>query len=154
MARDWIKTLRRASFRGVAFFVESDTHEGGKRLGLHEYAGGYSTLVEEMGAKTERFSVTAYLTSDLADVKAAALRAACMAPGPGLLTLPTESGRLAYVEDFSRMRERDRMGYIAFGFTAVPAGASGVAALGLGDLSVAFSAGVSAAALSFSGLFR
>lgn len=153
MARDWIKTLRTANFRGVAFHVEADTHDGGKRLGLHEYAGGYSTLVEEMGAATERFSVTAYLTSDTADAQVAALRAACMAPGSGLLRLPTEAGRLVYIEDFSRLRERDRMGYIAFGFTAVPMGGMGVAAIGLGNVNVSFQADFELASASFSVMF-
>lgn len=154
MARDWMKTLRAASFRGVAFETESDTNDGGKRLGLHEYAGGYTTLVEEMGAKTERFSITAYLLSDTADIRADALRAACLAAGPGLLRLPTEAARLVYVEDFSRMRERDRMGYIAFGFTVVPVGVEGVSALGLGDLANAFRSGLSGAAASLAGVFQ
>jgi prophage DNA circulation protein len=153
MARDWVRTLRAANFRGVAFHVEADTHDGGKRLGLHEYAGGYSTLVEEMGATTERFSVTAYLTSDTADMQAAAIRAACMAPGAGLLRLPTEAARMVYVEDFSRLRERDRMGYIAFGFTAVPMGGVGVAALGLGDVTVSFQADFGPASVSFAVMF-
>ena len=106
-----------------------------------------------MGAKTDRFSITAYLTTDSADLLAAALRAACMAPGPGLLTLPSEAPRLAYVEDFSRQRERDRMGYIAFGFAAVPVGGPGVAAIGLGDLGVSFQASLGPASVSFSVMF-
>ncbi|OLP56827.1 hypothetical protein BJF92_12205 [Rhizobium rhizosphaerae] len=151
--RDWVKLLRAASYRGVPFYVESDTHDGGKRLGLHELAGGYTAYVEEMGARAERVSVTAYLLGDVADLQGAALRAACQMPGPGLLCLPVDLPRMAYVEEFSRMRERDRMGYIAFGLTAVPAGAGAVAALGLGNLAAAFQSGVSKAAASFAGLF-
>ena len=153
MARDWMKTLRRASFRGVSFHVESDTDDGGKRLGLHEYAGGTSTLAEEMGVKTERISVTAYLTTDTADSRAAALRIACLAGGPGLLILPMDAPRLVHVEDFSRLRERDRLGYVAFGITAIPAGGTGIAALGLGDLAGAFTSGLGAAASAFARMF-
>ncbi len=82
------------------------------------------------------FQCHGYLTSDAADLLAASLRAACMMPGPGLLRLPTEAARMVYIEDFSRLRERDRMGYIAFGFTAVPMGGVGAAALDIGDLTV------------------
>jgi prophage DNA circulation protein len=153
MAIDWKSRLRRASYRGVSFWVESETNDGGKRLGLHEYAGGLSTIVEEMGAATETFSVTAYFASDVADIEARALKAACILPGAGLLRLPMDAGRLAHVQDFSRMRERDRMGFVAFGFTAVPVGVDVLGAIGVADVSISFNAGFASASLSLSVVF-
>ncbi|MGO7565260.1 DNA circularization N-terminal domain-containing protein, partial [Rhizobium johnstonii] len=56
--RNWQKTLRPASYRGVSFLVDYDDLSGGKRLALHEYDGGRSTTVEELGLRTSVFDVT------------------------------------------------------------------------------------------------
>ncbi|MQB36885.1 hypothetical protein DXT97_08740 [Agrobacterium tumefaciens] len=151
--RDWGSTLRRASFRGVGFWVDYEDLSGGKRLARHEYAGGRRTRMEEMGLKTPAFGVTAYLLGDNSDVSAALLTTACLAAGPGRLVLPMDAGQLAYVEDFHRSRERDRRGYVAFEFTAVPASGEVLLSLSLADVDTTFLAGLSAAASAFGGLF-
>lgn len=151
--RDWASTLRPASFRGVRFWVEFDELTGGKRLARHEYAGGRSTRLEEMGLKTPSISVTAYLLGDASDIFAMRLASACTAAGPGRLVLPVDPGQLAYIEDFRRSRERDRRGYIAFDFTAVPASGEIQASLGIGNVDSAFVDALSAVASSFRGFF-
>lgn len=151
--RDWASTLRPASFRGVRFWVEFDELTGGKRLARHEYAGGRSTRLEEMGLKTPSISVTAYLLGDASDVSAMRLASACTAAGPGRMVLPVDAGQLAYIEDFRRSRERDRRGYIAFDFTAVPASGEILASLGIGNVDTAFVDTLSAVASSFRGFF-
>ncbi|MDH0615930.1 MULTISPECIES: DNA circularization N-terminal domain-containing protein [unclassified Agrobacterium] len=151
--RDWASTLRRASFRGVSFWVEYEDLSGGKRLARHEYAGGRRTRMEEMGLKTPSFSVTAYLLGDTSDVSAALLSSACLAAGPGRLVLPMDAGQLAYVEDFHRSRERDRRGYVAFEFTAVPASGEVLASLSLADVDTTFLGTLSVAASAFGRFF-
>lgn len=151
--RDWGSTLRRASFRGVSFWVEYEDLSGGKRLARHEYAGGRRTRMEEMGLKTPAFGVTAYLLGDVSDLSASLLTTACLAAGPGRLVLPMDAGQLAYVEDFHRSRERDRRGYVAFEFTAIPAGGEVLSSLGLADVDVTFIGALSAAASAFGRLF-
>lgn len=151
--RDWGSTLRRASFRGVSFWVEYEDLSGGKRLARHEYAGGKRTRMEEMGLKTPAFGVTAYLLGDGSDVSAALLASACLAAGPGRLVLPMDAGQLAYVEDFHRSRERDRRGYVAFEFTAIPASGEILPSLSLADVDTIFLAALSAAASSFGRFF-
>ena len=132
--RNWAATLRRASFRGVPFFVELDDIGGGKRIARHEYAGGLNYYLEEMGHAIPQINVTAYLLGDASDAQAINLQRACLAPGPGRLVLPIDSGRLARIENFSRVREKDRRGYVAFGFTAIPESSQPGRVLGLGDI--------------------
>ncbi|HXV31722.1 MAG TPA: DNA circularization N-terminal domain-containing protein [Sinorhizobium sp.] len=152
--RDWARTLRRGRYRGVPFWVDFDDLNGGKRLAIHEYAGGRTSYIEEMGLKTSAFEVTAYLTGDTADAQAAALASACIAPGPGLLILPTVSGALAYVEDFRRAFEKDRLGYMAFGFRAIPTSNSSGAVPGVGDVLSAVAVNFAIAASGLGRLFR
>lgn len=151
--RDWTKTLRRASFRGVDFWVEDDTFTGGKRVALHEYAGGRYSFPEEMGLVTSGYEVTAYLIGDRSDAQAARLTQAAQAPGPGRLVLPIDGGRLAYVIDFQRRRSRDRTGYIAFSFMAIPTGNEGGAVLGIADITATVLGGLAGAAAAFGGFF-
>ncbi|CUX40424.1 putative Tail/DNA circulation protein [Agrobacterium deltaense Zutra 3/1] len=151
--RDWASTLRPASFRGVRFWVDYEDLTGGKRLARHEYAGGRRTRMEEMGLKTPSFSVTAYLLGDASDVSATLLSTACTAAGPGRLVLPIDAGQLAYIEDFHRSRERDRRGYIAFDFVAIPATGEILPSLGIADVDTAFLGALSAAASAFGRLF-
>lgn len=151
--RDWSKTLRHASFRGVSFWVEADDFAGGKRIARHEYAGGRRTYLEEMGLATAGYEVTAYLLGDAADVQAKQLAAACLASGPGRLVLPIDGGQMAYIEQFRRLRERDRMGYVAFGFSAVPLSNEAGASISVANVVIAVSTGIAAAARSFARLF-
>jgi prophage DNA circulation protein len=153
MMRDWRKTLLPASFRGVPFFVESEDLSGGRRLALHDYAGGEVTLVEDLGKASKTHDATAYLTSDTADIKALALQAACDLPGPGMLVMPIDGGRLAHAQGFRRTRERDKAGFIAFDVTFIPAGTLPIAGLSVGDVSAAVAAGVSSAVSAFAILF-
>jgi len=109
--------------------------------------------MEEMGLKTPSFSVTAYLLGDTSDVSATLLSTACTAAGPGRLVLPIDAGQLAYIEDFHRSRERDRRGYIAFDFVAIPASGEILPLLGIVDVDTAFLGLVSDAASAFGRLF-
>ncbi|MCM2399799.1 DNA circularization N-terminal domain-containing protein [Rhizobium sp. S153] len=151
--RDWAKTLRRASYRGVSFWVDMDEFSGGKDLARHRPPGGRFTYIEEMGLATPAYDVTAYLVGDLSDGQAKALEAACNAAGPGRLVLPMDSGQLAYVEGFRRSRFKDQRGYIAFAFTAIPAGNIPGAVLGVGDVTAAVLGTLAAAASAFGGFF-
>ncbi|WP_313194601.1 DNA circularization N-terminal domain-containing protein [Shinella zoogloeoides] len=151
--RDWTKTLRRASFRGVDFWVEDDTFTGGKRVALHEYAGGRYTYLEEMGLATAGYEVTAYLIGDRSDAQASRLSQAALAAGPGRLVLPIDGGRLAYVGDFQRRRSRDQLGYIAFTFMAIPVGNEAGAVLGVSDMTAAVLGDIGAAAQAFGRFF-
>lgn len=152
--RNWAATLRKASFRGVAFLVDVDDFSGGKRIARHEYAGGLNYYLEEMGHAIPAINVTAYLLGDDSDAATLNLQRACLAAGPGRLVLPIDSGRLARVENFSRVREKDRRGYIAFGFTAIPESSQPGSTLGLGDIRSILSGALVSAFPALASVFR
>lgn len=70
-----------------------------------------------------------------------------------MLVMPMDGGMMAHAQGFRRSRERDKVGYIAFDVTFIPAGTMPVASLSIGDVSAAVSAGFSLASTAFSRLF-
>ena len=151
--RNWQKTLRPASYRGVSFFVDYDDLSGGKRLALHEYAGGRQTVVEELGLSTSAFDVTLYHLGDASDTQALALQAAMLADGPGFLILPMDGGMLATAQGFRRSRGKDRNGFVGFDVTFIPSSNEVGAVLSIGDVSATVAAGMAAAAAQFARFF-
>lgn len=112
--RDWLSTLWSASYKGVPFYAEQTSQEGGRRLVVHEFPFRDDPFIEDLGEKAATFSITAYVASDAADIEAAAFSAILASDGPGLLVLPTHGPIEARCETFSRKQEKDRHGYIAF----------------------------------------
>jgi hypothetical protein len=111
--RDWASTLRRASYRGVSFFVETDDVATGRRVVVHEYPHRDDPYIEDLGRKANTIQVSAYVTGNDVEGQEAALRAACGLPGPGQLSIPL--GRfLVHCQDCSRNFNKDRLGYVAF----------------------------------------
>ncbi|WP_270796216.1 DNA circularization N-terminal domain-containing protein [Aeromonas sp. QDB11] len=53
--------LQPASFRGVAFKVDSDDLQVGRRTVLHEYPGRDTPSVEDLGRETREYAISAYL---------------------------------------------------------------------------------------------
>jgi len=152
--RDWTKTLRRASFRGVPFWVEGEEPDVGRRVVVHEISGGETTLTEDMGARSKSIFVEAYVTGDLADVAGRALEAACSAAGASLLILPMDAGETAHCIACSRNRRKDKNGFISYRLEFVAAGGVvSFAASGLGQLRQTFTAGVAAVAAQIAAQF-
>lgn len=141
--RDWTQTLRRASFRGVPFWVETAGRTAGRRVAVHLISGGEAAPTEDMGRIAGEFSVMAYHASDAADVESAALAAVADAFGPGLLMLPINPGVMVHCLVCEPEFERDRMGYVGTRLTFVRAGALAVPlASGLTALRAEFSVGI------------
>lgn len=61
---DWHKTLRAASFRGVPFFVEEATNEGGRRIATHEFPLRDDPYTEDLGRAAQRFRFRAFVVGD------------------------------------------------------------------------------------------
>jgi len=67
-----------ASFRGIAFHVESTSSEiAGRRAVIHEYAGRDKSYPEDLGLKAKSFSITAYVLGKNYQEKRDALIKAC-----------------------------------------------------------------------------
>lgn len=132
--RDWTKTLRPASYRGVPFFVEGDTIDTGRRLEVHEFPHSDQPYVEDLGRVANHISVTAYVLSDRADSEEKALRAACERGGAALLSLPMERLQ-AHCENCSRDFSKDRLGFVGFQLDFVREGLAGGGPFPVGFLS-------------------
>jgi prophage DNA circulation protein len=155
MMRDWAKTLLPASYNGVGFQVDTDDLGGGRRLAIHQTAGGEVPVIEDMGRATSTFNVTAYLVGDNADGQANALIAMAGLPGPGFLVLPIDGPQMVHANEngFRRSRSKDRNGYIAVDLTFIAAGVVGGYSLGLGDVSFAFGLNLGPVSIQLGGLF-
>ncbi|WP_438278074.1 DNA circularization N-terminal domain-containing protein [Nitrobacter sp.] len=122
IARDWLKTLWAASFKGVPFKVERDAEGAGRRIRVHEFPMRDDPYLEDLGEARRDFDVLAYVASDSADSDAAALIAVCAARGAGVLVLPSHGPVTVRCLTADRRRDKDRHGYIAIGMRMVREG--------------------------------
>lgn len=153
--RRWERAFRRASFRGVRFWVDQDEPEVGRRIAVHEVSGGETPITEDMGRLSTEYRVTAYVTSDLADVEGLALEIACQAPGASILILPMDAPSRVHCLRCSRNRSRDRNGHIGYDLVFVEAGSAAVSPTsGLPAVRQVFAGGLAEAAAGLAGAFR
>lgn len=84
----WKDQLRPASFRQVAFHVDSDDMTAGRRVQVFEYPQRDKPFAEDLGRAAREINITGYVIG--ADYMAGrdALLAALEAPGPGTLVHP------------------------------------------------------------------
>lgn len=111
--RDWLRTLQRASYRGVPFWVERDSISTGRRLVIHEFPHRDTPYVEDLGRKANIINVTAYVAGDDVEAQESRLRLACEVGGAGTLVLPMNRLR-AHCQECEREFTKDKFGYIAF----------------------------------------
>ena len=109
----WRANLVPASFRGVGFQVdETESPIAGRRVAVHEYPGRDEPFVEDMGRRTKRWEIEAFVVGDdYADVRNR-LVDACDQPGPGELVHPY-LGSLQVACTACRLTERTREGRMA-----------------------------------------
>lgn len=120
----WQDGLRKASFRGVQFFVESHELQGGRRGVQHEYVQRDKPFSEDTGRKGREFSFDAYVLGDNYFSLRDALIVALEKEGPGELVHPY-LGRHSVQSFAFRLRETQRDGRMAvFTLNFVESGAS------------------------------
>jgi prophage DNA circulation protein len=151
MARDWLNSLWRASFRGASFWVEKDDETGARRIVIHQFPNRDDPFLEDLGEDKREFDVTAYVASDAADREAAALMAACTQRGAGTLVLPTHGPIQVRCHSAKRDRDKDKHGKIAFTLKFLREGASSalVSVLSLANLVFVAVDGLATAASAF-----
>lgn len=121
--RDWSRTLRPASFRGVSFFVDTEEFSnGGRNTVTHEFVRSEDVISEDMGRKGQKFKIKGYVVGDVADYQAQAVIAACCAPGDATLVRPLLGPVLAICTDISVSTSKDRMGYVEISMDFVESG--------------------------------
>ena len=113
-ARDWLKALRSASYKGVPFFVETDSESGGRRIVKHQFPMRDTPYLEDLGEDLREFEISAYLASDSVDSEGNALSEICATRGPGTLVLPMQGQVFVRNTSFERERSKDKHGYLAY----------------------------------------
>src|SRR5215469_10700811 len=96
----WRRRLRRAKFKGVAFYVEQQGRSSGRRTVVFEYPKRDIPYAEDMGRHAIRYQMTGYLiqapTKDIQygpmwsdySYQRDLLESALLSPGPGVLEDP------------------------------------------------------------------
>lgn len=108
----WKDRYREASFRGVAFKVDSHEVEGGRRGETYEYPQRDEPYAEDLGRRARRYNIDAYLVGPDYDRARDQLLDALEAAGPANLVHPYLGTRRVQVRDF-RIRESTRDGGLA-----------------------------------------
>jgi prophage DNA circulation protein len=60
----WKDNLLPASFRGVAFFYEDTSREGGRRLANHEFPLRDENYLEDLGLRAKVHRIRGYVLGD------------------------------------------------------------------------------------------
>jgi len=119
---DWRARMRRASFRGVPFYVESADSDYGRRYVMHQYPGRDLPYAEDLGRKQREWSVRAYTVGSLFLMEREALVRACEAPGPGRFIHPMLGSFDAVCTACTFIDSRDRGGFSALNLAFAEAG--------------------------------
>lgn len=122
--RDWTKTLWSASYRGQAFYFESDEETGGRGIVEHNFPNRDDPYIEDLGENPRYFRGTAYVHGDDADAQANRLIDSLLQRGPARLVIPIRGPVLVHCKNATRKHERDKLGYIAFQVEFVREGAA------------------------------
>ena len=136
--RDWIKTLRRASFAGVSFYVDDEAlPKTGRRVVVHEYSKAETHDTEDMGRLPREFRVKAYIANDSADTDVQGLIEACSREGEFTLVLPFFGPQQVRCTGCAPSHRKDRLGYVEIDLEFVeasgddgPSGSFGLVQLG------------------------
>lgn len=115
----WIRRLRPASFRGVAFHFDRVTHSYGRRFAMHEYPGRDIPWAEPLGRKQRTWKISGYLIGDNFPFMREVLRRACEDDEtPGTLILPIVGRVEAVCTDieFDDARQHGRYSAVSLSF--------------------------------------
>lgn len=116
---DWTKRLRRASFSGQAFYVDSATDESGQRVATTPIPNAL-WVNESFGPAPRKFEVEAYLTGAFCYARAEALGRMAEDRHLGALILPDLPAPVTVrLTKAKREFKRDKLGYAALSLEAV-----------------------------------
>lgn len=96
----WRESLRKASFRGVEFLVETVDTEGGRRVVIHKYPQRDTIYAEDLGLDADTFNVRAFLLGDDYITQRDNLLREFKKKGPGTLVLPSQGSRKVVAQNY------------------------------------------------------
>lgn len=118
----WRSRLERASFRGFEFLTDSHEARGGRRLVVHEFPGADEPLVEDLGAKSWDWKLSAYFIGQRYDLERNGFLAKLAEPGADWLNHPWLGPLWVRARDWSVSESNDKGGYCAVAIEFVPGG--------------------------------
>jgi len=134
--RNWMNTLRGASYRGVPFYVgEEAMPDTGREVVVHRYVKAEKHDTEDMGILPKKFRIKAYIANDQADASCRALVAACSTAGVATLVLPFLGGHQVRCTGCGSSWRKEKLGYVSIDLEFIEAGGggSGFPAIPIGD---------------------
>lgn len=109
------ENMLQASFRGVRFFVRTESmSEGGRRIVLHEYPNTPNRFVEDLGELPPKFRVQAFVHGETWLEDATALEVALKTEGPAVLVMPTLGSISVHALPYSMDASQRSIGEISF----------------------------------------
>ncbi|MCO7594275.1 MULTISPECIES: DNA circularization protein [Pseudomonas] len=116
---EWRDLRREASFRGVPFWVDSDSVPVGRRTQLHEYPKRDQPLVEDMGRRTREYKFVGFIIGADFISQRDRLLAALDQPGPGELVHPWFGRLTVTAGDCDIAHARNELGMVRFNLTFI-----------------------------------
>ncbi len=116
---EWRDLRREASFRGVPFWVDSDSVPVGRRTQLHEYPKRDQPMVEDMGRRTREYRFTGFIIGDDFISQRDRLLVALDTPGPGELVHPWFGRVTVTAGDCEISHARNELGMVRFNLTFI-----------------------------------
>ncbi|MDD2005615.1 DNA circularization protein [Pseudomonas putida] len=116
---EWRDLRREASFRGVPFWVDSDSVPVGRRTQLHEYPKRDQPMVEDMGRQTREYRFEGFIVGGDFIAQRDNLLKALDKPGPGELVHPW-FGRLSVTAGKCEIsHSRSELGMVRFNLSFI-----------------------------------
>lgn len=125
----WRSMLRLASYKNAQFHCETNSREAGRRIVEHEFPKKELPYAEDMGHRSQTFSLRGYCITYVRDINGNdlfrrnytiardALRKVLDSEGPGALQLPTQPAEWVVCTQY-RLTEEERFGgYCVFDMT-------------------------------------
>jgi prophage DNA circulation protein len=123
--KTWRDELQPASFRGVPFWVDSDSTPVGRRTQTHEYPQRNKPMVEDLGEKTRIIKQNGFVIGDDCFFQRDNLLHALNTPGAGVLIHPWFGQMTVTATDCEVVHARRDGGMVVFDLTFVEDGEKG-----------------------------
>lgn len=118
-ANDWRLQLKKASFNGVPFLVDSHDMKLGRRTVQHDYPLRDKAYIEDLGRRAEEFTIEAYVLGSDYMAQRDALREQLVKAGAGSLVHPYLGQRVVALTDASLRETTSEGGMARFTLTFV-----------------------------------
>lgn len=109
-----IQDTIQGSFRGVPFYVRTETQEGGRKIAVHEYPGSDKRFIEDLGNIPPVFRIIAFVSGSDWRSQANRLAGALSKDTEGLLNLTTFGTVRVKATKYTRIVSQTSLGEVSF----------------------------------------